>query len=132
MLGLADELDPQQRLHAVAPRGPLQLAGWPGYHWYIVPRVGYPDRDTFAASYAALASLHYELSRRTGIGAERTVLGGFSMGAVMSYALALGTARPAPAAIVACSGFVPTVEGWHADLTGRAHLRALITHGRRD
>ncbi len=132
MLGLADELDPQRRLHAVAPRGPLQLPGWPGYHWYLVPRVGYPDRDTFVASYTALADLHDELWQRTGIGAGRTILGGFSMGSVMSYALALGLDRPAPAAIMAFSGFVPTVEGWHADFAERPHLRALITHGRRD
>ena len=29
------------------PRGPLELPGWPGRHWYVVPRVGFPDPDTF-------------------------------------------------------------------------------------
>jgi phospholipase/carboxylesterase len=47
---------------------------------------------------------------------ERTILGGFSQGAVMSYALGLGQGRPAPAAIVAFSGFLPTVEGFSLDL----------------
>jgi phospholipase/carboxylesterase len=132
MLGLAEELDLERRMHVVAPRAPLVLAGSPGYHWYLVPRVGYPDPATFAASYAALADLHDELWERTGIDAPRTVLGGFSMGCVMSYALALGTDRPAPAAVMCFSGFVPTVDGWHADQDGRAGMRALITHGRRD
>ena len=40
------------------------------------------------------------------------MLGGFSMGAVMSYALGLGADRPAPAGILAFSGFIPSVEGW--------------------
>jgi phospholipase/carboxylesterase len=44
------------------------------------------------------------------------VLGGFSQGAVMSYALGLGSGRPRPRALLALSGFIPTVEGWEADL----------------
>src|SRR5262245_25569005 len=50
LLGLADALDPGRRLLVVTPRAPLQLAGLPGYHWYLVPRVGYPDPDTFHAA----------------------------------------------------------------------------------
>jgi phospholipase/carboxylesterase len=132
LLPLADELDPARRLHAVTPRAPLRLRGWPGYHWYVVPRVGYPDPDTFAASFAALASFHDELWERTGIGPERTVLGGFSMGTVMSYALGLPQDRPAPAGILAFSGFVPLVEGWQPSPADRGGLRAFIAHGRLD
>jgi phospholipase/carboxylesterase len=84
LLGLADLLDPERRLRVVTPRAPLQLPGSPGYHWYLVPRVGYPDRESFEAARAALAELHDGLWEESGIGPERTVLGGFSMGAVMS------------------------------------------------
>ncbi len=132
LLGLADALDPQRRLHVVTPRAPLTLPGLPGYHWYIVPRVGYPDPDTFHAAFAKLAEFHDELWQRTGIGPERTVLGGFSMGSVMSYSLGLAGERPVPAGVVAFSGFVPTVEGWQPHLADRARLRAFIAHGRRD
>ncbi len=132
LLPLADEIDPQQTLHVVSPRGPLQIEGLPGNHWYLVPRVGYPDPSTFASSYAALAQLHDELWQRTGIGPERTVLGGFSMGCVMSYATGLGPDRPAPAAILALSGFIPTVEGWEDDAGARTGVRVLISHGRLD
>ena len=93
LLGLADVLDPGRRLHVVTPRAPLQLPGWPGHHWYVVPRVGYPDRDSFEAAYAALTAFHDELWERTGVPADRTVLGGFSMGSVMSYATGLGPGR---------------------------------------
>ena len=130
LLGLADVLDPERRLHVVTPRAPLQLPGWPGYHWYVVPRVGYPDPDTFRAAYDKLAALHDELWERTGVGPERTVLGGFSMGSVMSYALGLGPERPAPAGIMALSGFVPTVDGWAPELTRRP--RVFVAHGRQD
>ena len=130
LLPLADALDPQRRLHVVTPRAPLTLSGGPGYHWYLVPRVGYPDPDTFRAAYQALASFHDELWRRFGLGADRTVLGGFSMGSVMSYALGLGPDRPAPAGILAFSGFIPTVEGWKPQIP--RDTAVFIAHGRAD
>jgi phospholipase/carboxylesterase len=132
LLGLADALDPQRRLHVVTPRAPLTLPGLPGYHWYIVPSVGYPDPDTFRAAFGKLADFHDELWQETGIGPERTVLGGFSMGSVMSYALGLAGERPAPVGILAFSGFIPIVEGWEPSLEDRRRLRVFIAHGRRD
>lgn len=133
LLGLADVLDPEGRLHVVTPRGPLQLPGWPGNHWYVVPRVGYPDHDTFHAAHARLAAFHDELWERTGVGPEKTVFGGFSMGSVMSYALGLDPSRPAVAGILAFSGFIPTVEGWQPDAATRAgSTRVFVTHGRND
>jgi len=132
LLGLADVLDPQRRLHIVTPRAPLELPGSPGYHWYLVPRVGYPDPETFRSAYAGLAAFHEELWERTGIAPSETVLGGFSMGSVMSYALGLAGDRPAPAGILAFSGFIPTVAGWQPDLASRADTPVLISHGRRD
>ncbi|MEA2380307.1 MAG: phospholipase/carboxylesterase [Solirubrobacteraceae bacterium] len=133
LLGLADVVDRERRLLVVTPRAPLTLPGAPGHHWYVVPRVGFPDPDTFRAAYGALGGLHDELWERTGIAPERTVFGGFSMGSVMSYALGLGPDRPAPAGILAFSGFIPVVEGWEPDLAGRsASTRVFIAHGRRD
>lgn len=132
LLPLSDVLDPGRRLHVVTPRAPLVLPGSPGYHWYRVPRVGYPDPESFDAAYRQLAELHEELWEQTGIEPARTILGGFSMGAVMSYALGLGAGRPRPAGILAFSGFIPTVEGWEADLDTRRGLPAFIAHGRRD
>ncbi len=132
LLGLADVLDPQQRLHVVTPRAPLQLPGSPGYHWYVVPRVGYPDPTTFHRAYEQLAAFHDELWERTGIPPSRTILGGFSMGSVMSYSLGLSGDRPAPAGILAFSGFIPTVEGWTPDLPSRADVPVFIAHGRQD
>jgi phospholipase/carboxylesterase len=108
---LLDALDPEQRLHGYTPRAPLSLPPG-GAHWYVVPRVGYPDPATFAEGYAALTEWFDALP----FPAEEIVLGGFSQGAVLSYALGLGKARPRTCALIALSGFIPTVEGWEPEL----------------
>jgi phospholipase/carboxylesterase len=132
LLGLADVLDRSHRLHVVTPQGPLTLPGWGGYHWYQVPRVGYPDHQSFHASYKRLTDFHDQTWERTGIPPERTVFGGFSMGTVMSYAAGLGAGRPRPAGIMAFSGFIPTVDDWSPDLRSRAGMSVFIAHGRAD
>lgn len=132
LLSLADGLDPDRRLRVVAPRAPLQLAGSPGYHWYVVPRVGYPDPQSFGQAYRKLARLHDHLWEQSGIGAQSTVLGGFSMGAVMGYALGLGGERPVPAGLLAFSGFIPTVSGWQPSLADRKPIRTFLAHSDND
>jgi phospholipase/carboxylesterase len=132
LLGLADVLDPDRRLHVVTPGGLLRIPGWPGKHWYMVPKVGFPDPETFRAAYDALSRFHDETWARTGTTPEQTVFGGFSMGSVMSYALGLGPDRPAPAGIMAFGGFIPTVEGWTPSLADRQDTEVFIAHGRRD
>jgi len=132
LIGLADVLDPQRTLHVVTPGAPLHLAGAPGRHWYVVPQVGFPDPTTFHQTYALLAAFHDALWERTGIGPEATVLGGFSQGSVMSYALGLGADRPVPAGILAFSGFIPRVDGWTPEVAGRQGLPVFIAHGRQD
>jgi phospholipase/carboxylesterase len=131
LLPLLDVLDPKRRLVGATPRGPLSLPPG-GRHWYIVPRVGYPDRDTFFDSYERLGAFLDELAERSGVPLSKTVLGGFSQGSVMAYALALGAGRPKPAGLLAMSGFIPTVEGLRLDLEGRTDLPVAITHGTHD
>jgi phospholipase/carboxylesterase len=128
---LLEALDPSRRLVGVTPRGPLSLPPG-GAHWYAVRRVGYPDPDTFWPSLERLSGWLDALPEETGVPLERTIIGGFSQGAVMSYALALGEGRPAPAGLLALSGFIPTVEGFALDLEERAGLPVAIGHGTYD
>ncbi|HKG10531.1 MAG TPA: hypothetical protein VKB07_08170 [Gaiellaceae bacterium] len=111
-----DLLDPEQRLLGVTPRGPLSLPPG-GAHWYALGGLGTPDPDTFRPTYAAATAWLDELVKETGIPREQTVLGGFSQGAVMTYALSLGAGRPRPPALIALSGFIPSVPGFELDLT---------------
>jgi phospholipase/carboxylesterase len=131
LFGLADLFDPGHRLHVVTPRGPLPFPGG-GFGWYTTARVGFPDPPTFRDTYGTLAAFHDELWERTGITPDGTILGGFSMGTVMSYALGLGADRPAPKGILALSGFIPTVEGWEPSLQDRTATKVLISHGTLD
>jgi phospholipase/carboxylesterase len=128
---LLDMLDPQRRLLGATARGPLSLPPG-GAHWYVVRRVGYPDPDTFHSTYPQVATWLDELLAEHGVPHARTVLGGFSQGSVMSYALGLGAGRPRPAGIMALSGFIPQVEGFPLDLSGAAGLPVAIGHGTHD
>lgn len=94
--------------------------------------VGFPDPGTFLPTYERAGAWLDEALAETGIAPERTVIGGFSQGAVLSYALGLGAGRPRPAAILALSGFVPRVDGFVLDLESRAGLPVSISHGTYD
>ncbi len=131
LLPVADRLDPERRLVLVTPRAPLSLPPG-GYHWYIVRRVGFPDERTFFDSFGRLAEWLDALPDALGVPWERTFLGGFSMGAVMSYAVGLGAGRTAPAGIVALSGFIPTVPGFELSEANLRGLPVAIAHGSQD
>ena len=62
---------------------------------------------------------------------DRVLLGGFSQGAVMAYALALA-GRPRPAGVLAMSGFIPAVEGFELALDGLNGYPVTVTHGALD
>jgi phospholipase/carboxylesterase len=128
---LLEVLDPDRRLIGVFPRGPLRLPPG-GAHWYVVPRVGYPDPATFRSTLHDLGRFLDSVPKMTTVPWERTVLAGFSQGAVMSYALGLGSGRPSPAGIAALSGFIPTVDGFEIDTASRPGLPVAIAHGSLD
>jgi phospholipase/carboxylesterase len=131
LVPVLDALDPQRRLLGVTPGAPLPGPGG-GRWWYQVPRVGFPDPATFDATYARLTTFLDAWLVEQGIGWGQTIIGGFSMGCVMSYAVGLGPGRPSPSGILAMSGFIPTVAGWEPDLGTRAAMPVFITHGARD
>lgn len=128
---LLDELDPGGRLVGVTPRAPLALAPG-GAHWYAVHRVGFPDPATFGQTFDRLCAWFDALPRTLGVPVERTIVGGFSQGAVMSYALALGAGRTRPAGLLALSGFIPAVDGLTLDFEGLEGYPAALGHGSHD
>ena len=109
---LLDLLDPRRRLHGGTPRGPLHLPPG-GAHWYAVKEIGYPDPPTFTETLRIASAWLDDLASEVGAPAERMVLGGFSQGAVMTYAL---------------SGFMPSVPGFQIDLE-TSLPRVAIGHG---
>jgi len=122
-------LDPERRLCGVTPRAPFSFPPG-GAHWYALHRVGFPDRETFLSTWPLLTSWLDALPDETGVGLDRTIVGGFSQGAAMMYAVGLAAGRPRPAALIALSGFIPTVEGFELDLASAPPVA--IGHGTYD
>jgi phospholipase/carboxylesterase len=122
---LLELLDPERRLHGYTPQGPLTLPPG-GRHWYRLGGIPTPDPSTFWPSFEALTAFLDEVPKPL-------VLGGFSQGAVMSYATALGRS-PAerPAALLPLSGFMPAVDELELDLTGLDRFPVAIAHGTLD
>jgi phospholipase/carboxylesterase len=113
---LLDALDAERRLVGATPRGPLSLPPG-GAHWYVLGGIGTPEARTFHASYVAASDWLDSFLAERGLSHDQLVLGGFSQGGVMSYALGLGAGRPRPAALTVFSSFIPTVEGFELDLS---------------
>lgn len=130
--GLLEELDPDRRLLGVTTGAPLRGLPPGGRHWYVVERVGFPHPGTFGGSLSQLGEALDGLLAERGLEWSASVVGGFSQGAVMSFALALDADRPAPGAVLALSGFVPEVPGWEPSAGGREQTRWLIHHGAAD
>jgi phospholipase/carboxylesterase len=127
---LLDLLDPGRRLLGITPRGPLSLPPG-GAHWYAVHEIGYPEPTTFTDTFARASAWLDGVVAGAGIPYERVVVGGFSQGAVMTYALGLGDGRPRPAGLIALSGFMPSAPGFSIDLTPPLP-RVAIGHGALD
>lgn len=122
---LLDAIDPERRLRGLTPGGPLALPPG-GRHWYRLGGFPTPDPETFWPSFEALSGFLDGL-------AGPLVLGGFSQGAVMSYALALGRGpEKRPAALLPLSGFMPEVDGLELDLSGLEGFPVAIAHGSLD
>ena len=122
---LLDALDPERRLRGLTPGGPLALPPG-GRHWYRLGGIPTPESETFWPSFEALSELLDGLD-------GPVVLGGFSQGAVMSYALGLGRGPSKRAvALLPLSGFMPRVEGLELDLTGLDGYPVAIAHGSLD
>jgi phospholipase/carboxylesterase len=124
---LLDVLDPERRLLGLTPRGPLALPPG-GAHWYRLGGIPTPDPGTFLSTLEQAAGFLDDLP----VPAGRVVLGGFSQGAVMSWALGLGRGRPRRAGILALSGFLPRVAGFELDLDGLEGLPVAVAHGSLD
>lgn len=131
VLPLLDDLDPEARHLGLVPLGPLELPP-EGRHWYAIEREAFPEPTTFLPTLEALSAWLDETLAAHGVDPSRTILAGFSQGAVMAYSLGLAAGRPSPAGILAFSGYIPRVEGFELDLEGRARLPVSIAHGSLD
>ena len=113
----------------ISPGAPYTHIPPGGRHWYVIEQVGQPDESSFVASLQLTSRIVDDQLRAAGVPWNRTVLGGFSQGAAVSYAVAFGDGRPRPAGVLGMSGFVPMVRGWRIDMRAKRGMPAYVTHG---
>jgi len=104
LLGLAEYLD--DRLLVLSVRAPFPFALGGGFTWYEIEEVGRPDAKMFAESYQKLTRFLDDVKKSYPIDKSKILLSGFSMGSVMSYAIAL-TMPDTVAGVAANSGYIP-------------------------
>jgi phospholipase/carboxylesterase len=128
---LLDALDPTHRFVGITPQAPLLLPPG-GHHWFRAPVAGQPDPRTFGESYLLLHRWLDAAQAEHGFRPAETLVGGFSQGAAMTYALGLEREQPRLAGLIALSGYVPDVPGHELDLTEVAGYPVAIGHGTED
>ena len=135
LLGLADPLAPHMPDTVfVAPDAPEQCAGSPmGYQWFPIPWIdGSSEEDSAAGMERAVGDLNAYLDtvmQEEGIGADKTILFGFSQGTMM--ALYVAPRRPeAVAGVVGFSGRLMSPELLEDEAVVKPPV--LLVHGDQD
>ena len=131
LVPLLEVLDPERRLLGVTPRAPLTLPPG-GQHWYVSVGIPRPDPASFHAAMNVVPAWLDALLENNGLDHERLVLGGFSQGAVMSYAIGLAAGRPRPHGLLCLSGFMPEVPDFELDMSGLDGYPVALGHGTYD
>jgi phospholipase/carboxylesterase len=129
LLGLSSYLDKRFLILSVRAPFPFDYSG--GFTWYDIDEVGMPEPGKFKSSYDMLSTFVGDALAHYPICKKQLYLLGFSMGTVMSYALAL-TQPTLFRGVVANSGYV--AEGTHLAYQWNqlANTDFLVTHGTND
>ena len=128
LLGLGPALD--ERLFLVSARAPFAFE-YGGFTWYDITTSAVPDSVRFRESCDRLHQFILDVRKGYPVDPARVFLFGFSMGCVMSFAMAL-TAPELVRGVSANSGYVP--EGTHLALRWQElqSVEFFVTHGTAD
>jgi phospholipase/carboxylesterase len=130
LAGLASELHPD-RYQWVLPQGPRPVPLAPGYTGWAWYDLGASQTQTVIESRDLLTRFVDGLLTKLGVPRSRTLIMGFSQGAVM--AMHVGLSSPEPfAGVVAMSGHLPGAEELTPILPERLDRKLLMVHGTRD
>jgi phospholipase/carboxylesterase len=128
LLGLAPHLD--KRFLILGVRAPYEFP-YGGHTWYDFGERGVPDPVMFKSSYEKLTSTLAIVHREYPIDPSRVFLFGFSMGTVMSYALALSHPEQFRG-VVANSGYIPEGTFLAFKWGSLANTEFFVAHGTYD
>lgn len=130
VVALGPLVDPQQQYLVVGLRAPLPQ-GEGRASWYENGPSG-PIPASFESAGELVASAVKGICAQRHLLAEESVVVGFSQGASVAIAVALGPSHPTIGGIVTLNGFFPEVNGVEFDWGRAGHLDALVVHGRND
>lgn len=128
LLGLLPFLD--ERFFVISARAPFEFP-FGGYTWYEILEAGSPDPRQFAESYDRLSAFIDGVKKGYPVDADRLFLLGFSMGSVMSLALAL-TKPNVVKGVVAHSGYIPENTPLKFDWNHLSATSFFVAHGTLD
>jgi phospholipase/carboxylesterase len=144
LVDLGDMLEAPAGTRFVFPEAPLLLDGGPGRAWWLLELEDFERRargervdrsqqvpDDLAKVRAALLELLDDVQSRLGAARERTVIGGFSQGAMLACDVALH-APQRPAGLLLMSGTLLAQRVWEPRMAGLAGMPVLMTHGTYD
>jgi thioredoxin 1 len=128
--GLLPYLDPDGHFVTVLPRGPI--AAQMGFSWFDLTGDEESARRDYAEALGAVDALLDASCKEYGVTREQAIVGGFSQGAGLALALALGpTDKPRPAGVLAMSPFVGSGM-FEIDVEGARDVPVLLQHGTED
>jgi phospholipase/carboxylesterase len=122
LFGLKEYLDPRLSVYSV--RAPFNF-GWGGFAWFELFEDGSVDEESFRQSREQLLDFIHDLDTK------QLYILGFSMGAIISYAITL-TQPNLCKGIVCLSGFAPLQLEDKYKLNELQNLNIFISHGIND
>ncbi len=130
LAGLAGELH-GDRYQWVLPQGPRPVSLAPGYTGWAWYDLGASQAQTVIESRDLLMRFVDSLLAKLDVPRSRTLIMGFSQGAVMAMHVGLASLEPF-AGIVAMSGHLPAAEELIPILPERLDRKLIMVHGTRD
>jgi phospholipase/carboxylesterase len=128
LLGLTGFLS--ERLLVISPRAPFSFPYSDGYTWYDFDETGRPDPVMFQSSFDALSRFIEDILTHYPVDRDQLFLFGFSMGAMMAFALSL-TAPNLAKGVIAHSGYVPEKARLNFQW-GAGRTSYFVAHGTHD
>jgi phospholipase/carboxylesterase len=127
-------LDPNGHYLICGLRGPFEVDAGTGYCWFPYDERG-PHPLSLLESRDQIAATIAELCDEREMRMQDVVIGGFSQGAAMSLAVALGEPAPGlppPAGVISMCGFLAESDGLDYDWTHASEVPVLLQNGTRD
>ena len=126
LLSIAEYLD--ERLFIVSARAPFPFQQVSGYTWFDLLEMGMPDPKMFDESFNKVVQFIEDIKTGYPVNPSKVFLCGFSMGAIISFALAL-TRTETLAGVIANSGYIPEENQLQFNWAGIKGKPFFVSHG---